>query len=137
MNETVTDGIQIARSSRTAKVCSESASYCSHLLRQGRGFPLYAPGPPGNLPVEYQRNGVAIGDVGRVTPDGVFDFFFNIYLHAENPINANFVPDDFSPLARYSPRDIGPREFEPGNYVSSTFIQVSDPNPFWHHLVLP
>ncbi|KAJ7917001.1 hypothetical protein B0H13DRAFT_343737 [Mycena leptocephala] len=49
------------------------------------------------------------------------------------PINANFVPDDFSPLAHYSPRDIGPREFEPGSYVSSAFIQVSNPNPFWHH----
>ncbi|KAJ7813836.1 hypothetical protein B0H13DRAFT_2465944, partial [Mycena leptocephala] len=56
-------------------IWSESASYCGQLLRQGRGFPLYVPGPPGNLP-EYQRNGVSIGDVGRVTPDGAFDFFF-------------------------------------------------------------
>jgi hypothetical protein len=69
-----------------------------------------------------------------VTPDGVFDFFFNIYLDAEDPINANFVPDNFSPLARYSPRDIGPREFDAGNYVSSTFIQVSDPNAYWEYV---
>ncbi|KAJ6561054.1 hypothetical protein DFH09DRAFT_921083, partial [Mycena vulgaris] len=102
---------------------SESASYCSHLLRQGRGFPLYVPGPPRNLPEEYQQRGVAIGDVGRVTPDGVFDFFFNIYQSADDPINANFVPEDFSPLARFNPRDVVPREWSPGTYVSSPLIQ--------------
>jgi hypothetical protein len=69
-----------------------------------------------------------------VTPDGVFDFFFNIYRDAEDPINANFVPDDFSPLARYSPRDIGPREFDAGNYVSSASIQVSDPDAYWEYV---
>ncbi|KAJ7841296.1 hypothetical protein B0H13DRAFT_1649247 [Mycena leptocephala] len=120
--------IQDAQSSCTG---SESASYCSHLLRQGRGFPLYTPGPPGNSPVEYQRNGVSIGDVGRITADGVFDFFFNIYLDAEDPINADFVPDDFVPLGLYKPRDVRPQEFDPGNWVSSAFIQVSDLDAHW------
>ncbi|KAJ7829809.1 hypothetical protein B0H14DRAFT_2263552, partial [Mycena olivaceomarginata] len=76
----------------------ESGSYCSHLLRQGHRFPLYVPRPQRSLPEEYQRNGVAIGDVGRVTTEGVFNFFFNIYLAADHPINANFVPKDFYPL---------------------------------------
>ncbi|KAJ6624711.1 hypothetical protein B0H10DRAFT_1750886, partial [Mycena sp. CBHHK59/15] len=61
--------------------------YSSQLLRQGRGFPLYVPEPQRNLPEEYQTRGISIGDVGRVTPEGIFDFFFNIYLPAHHPIN--------------------------------------------------
>ncbi|KAJ6562013.1 hypothetical protein B0H19DRAFT_943299 [Mycena capillaripes] len=109
-------------------IYSESANYCSHLLRQGRGFPLYVPGPQPNLPNEYLQNGVAIGDVGRVTPAGVFDFFFNIYLDAADPINANFVPDDFYPLARYVPRDVVSQEWTAGSYVSSPSIQGWGPD---------
>ncbi|KAJ7843054.1 hypothetical protein B0H14DRAFT_2265648, partial [Mycena olivaceomarginata] len=52
------------------------------LLHQKRGFPLYDPGPRQTLPQEYRNTGVAIGDVGRITPEGAFDFFFNIYLPA-------------------------------------------------------
>ncbi|KAJ7804236.1 hypothetical protein B0H13DRAFT_1744710 [Mycena leptocephala] len=72
---------------------SESEIYCNQLLCQKRGFPLYVPGPRRNLPAEYRTNGIAIGDVGRVTPEGIFDFFFNIYLSADHPINDNDVPE--------------------------------------------
>ncbi|KAJ7603735.1 hypothetical protein FB45DRAFT_709836, partial [Roridomyces roridus] len=75
-----------------------SQCYCNQLLFQGRGFPLYVPAPQGNLPPDYKHHGVSIGDVGTVTPQGVFRFFFNIYLPAEHPINHNDVPDNFSPL---------------------------------------
>ncbi|KAJ7762054.1 hypothetical protein DFH07DRAFT_739914, partial [Mycena maculata] len=103
-------------------VRTESGSYCIQLLSQGRGFPLYVPGPRMNLPAEYRRNGIAIGDVGRVTEDGIFDFFFNIYLSPENPINAN-VPEDFVPLASYDPIDIFQEDIDPGNYVSTPSVQ--------------
>jgi hypothetical protein len=63
-----------------------------------------------------------------VTTEGVFDFFFNIYLAADHPINANFVPEDFYPLTPYVSRDVLQVEFDPGNYVSSAFIQAWDPN---------
>ncbi|KAJ7798016.1 hypothetical protein B0H13DRAFT_1516052, partial [Mycena leptocephala] len=66
---------------------SESEIYSNQLLRQKRGFPLYVPGPRQTLPEEYRKSGVAIGDVGRITPEGSFDFFFNIYLAADHPIN--------------------------------------------------
>ena len=66
---------------------------------------------------------LGIGDVGRITPEGIFDFFFNIYLPSEHPINANFVPDDFHPLTRYVSRDIVHVEFDPGNYVSTSSVQ--------------
>ncbi|KAJ7227442.1 hypothetical protein GGX14DRAFT_511122, partial [Mycena pura] len=89
-----------------SEVLSESEIYCNQLLRRKRGFPLYVPGPQRNLPPEYQRCGVAIGDVGRVTPDGIFDFFFNIYLPANHPINANGVPDDFCPLPHYASKNV-------------------------------
>ncbi|KAJ7081759.1 hypothetical protein B0H15DRAFT_749167, partial [Mycena belliarum] len=102
---------------------SESESYCGQLLRQKRGFPLYVPGPQRNLPDVYRHTGVAIGDVGRVTSDGIFDFFFNVYLPADHPVNANNVPEDFSPLAPYIGRDVVHIDFEPGNYVSSPSVQ--------------
>ncbi|KAJ6624094.1 hypothetical protein B0H10DRAFT_765264 [Mycena sp. CBHHK59/15] len=110
----------------TDDVQTESELYCSQLLRQGRGFPLYVPGPQPNLPEEYRRRGIAIGDVGSMTPEGIFDFFFNIYLPSDHPINANVVPDDFSPLPRYLDRDVVKQDFDTGNYVSTP--SVHEPN---------
>ncbi|KAJ7807128.1 hypothetical protein B0H14DRAFT_2179246, partial [Mycena olivaceomarginata] len=76
----------------------ESDIYCIKLLRKKRGFPLYDPEPRRTLPLEYRRKGIEIGDVGRITPEGSFDFFFNIYLPADHPINNNDIPEGFSPL---------------------------------------
>ncbi|KAJ7458914.1 hypothetical protein FB451DRAFT_1372119 [Mycena latifolia] len=108
---------------------SDSRSYCAQLLRRGRGFPVYVPEPQRNLPQEYQRQGVTIGDVGRVTPEGIFDFFFNIYLDADNPINADNVPEGFSPLERYVSRDVISRKFGPGSHVSTPSVQKRDLEP--------
>ncbi|KAF8145400.1 hypothetical protein K438DRAFT_545667 [Mycena galopus ATCC 62051] len=108
---------------------SESGFYCSELLRRGRGFPLYVPGPQAGLPAEYRKRGVAIGDVGRVTQEGSFDFFFNIYRPADHPINAK-VPDDFVPLSPYDPDDVARHKFDPGNCVSSLAIaQIHGDSP--------
>ncbi|KAK7033461.1 hypothetical protein R3P38DRAFT_795399 [Favolaschia claudopus] len=103
-------------------VYSESGNYTSLLLRQGRGFPLYIPAPPANLSAAYRRKGVAIGDVGRVTPEGSFDFFFNIYLPRGHTINVN-TPPDFEPLLKYESVDVTRHNYEPGNYVSSPSAQ--------------
>ncbi|KAJ6592607.1 hypothetical protein B0H19DRAFT_898412, partial [Mycena capillaripes] len=100
--------------------------YCSQLLRRGRGYPVYVPGPQQNLPVEYQRDGIAIGDVGRITPKGIFDFFFNIYRAADDPINVDNVPEGFSPLKRYDPRDTVYLKFEAGNHVSTPSVRKRD-----------
>ncbi|KAJ7170942.1 hypothetical protein C8R43DRAFT_72172 [Mycena crocata] len=80
-----------------------------------------------NLP-EYQRNGVAIGDVGRVTPDGIFDFFFNIYLPPGHPINAN-IPEAFSPMVPFAPIDLVHLDFSPGSYISTSTVQKLDLDP--------
>jgi hypothetical protein len=85
---------------------------------------LYRPEPQKNLPDQYQRTGIAIGDVGTVTVEGDFDFFFNIYLEADNPINAN-VPQDFVPLLPYLSVDIKHYGFDPGNHVSTGIHKLS------------
>ncbi|KAJ7043797.1 hypothetical protein C8F04DRAFT_678477 [Mycena alexandri] len=108
---------------------SESEIYCNQLLRRKRGFPLHDPAPPQNLPAEYRKKGVAIGDVGRVTSEGCFDFGFNIYLPAEHPINNNDVPENFCPLTSYAPRDLFCKDYTPGNHLSTDSIQKVD----FHH----
>jgi hypothetical protein len=102
---------------------SESEIYCNQLVRRKRGFPLYVPGPQPNCPAEYQKTGVSIGDVGRITEEGIFDFFFNIYLPADHPINNNDVPEDFAPLRHYFSKDVLDLPYRPGNYVSTSSVQ--------------
>ncbi|KAJ6568694.1 hypothetical protein B0H19DRAFT_909469, partial [Mycena capillaripes] len=92
------------------------------------GFPLYDPEPRQTLPLEYRISGVAIGDVGRITPEGSFDFFFNIYLPADHPINNNDVPEDFCPLALHESRDVYNRSYLAGNHISTSSVQRLDKN---------
>ncbi|KAF8133077.1 hypothetical protein K438DRAFT_1641830 [Mycena galopus ATCC 62051] len=87
----------------------------------GPGVPLIHPKPPGNLPAQYRRKGVAIGDVGTVTAEGVFDFFFNIYLPADDPINED-IPEDFVALPPYREKDVIYDHIDPGDYVASPSI---------------
>ncbi|KAJ7289133.1 hypothetical protein C8J57DRAFT_426744 [Mycena rebaudengoi] len=101
---------------------TESDIYTSQLLRQGRGFPLYVP-EPRSFPEEYRTRGISMGDVGRVTSGGIFDFFFNIYLEADHPINANGVPKDFSPLPPYLAQDVFHLDWPPGDHVSTPSVQ--------------
>lgn len=104
---------------------SESEIYSNQLLRRKRGFPMYVPGPRLNTPAEYQTSGVAIGDVGRVNPEGTFDFFFNIYLSSDHPINAN-TPEGFTPMSPYTPADLLRLVYDPGNFVSTSSVQKLD-----------
>ncbi|KAJ6463969.1 hypothetical protein C8R45DRAFT_877963, partial [Mycena sanguinolenta] len=99
---------------------TESQSYCSQMLRQGRGFPLYDPDPQSSLPRKYRKHGVAIGDIGAITSEGAFDFLFNIYLRADDPKK---VPRDFDPLPLYDPVDISHHAFHPGNCVSTSSVR--------------
>ncbi|KAJ7252903.1 hypothetical protein C8J57DRAFT_1661007 [Mycena rebaudengoi] len=105
---------------------SDSEVYCRQMLRQKRGFPLYEPAPQTNLPVEYQKCGVSIGDVGSITPEGIFDFYFNIFLSAEHPVNANDTPADFSPMSPYGSKDVVQLHYDPGEHVSTSTIRRLD-----------
>jgi len=72
--------------------------YHDDLLTQGRGSPLWFPGPTPSLSQAYRQDGVNIGDVGIMKADGPFDFLFNIFMPADHPINSEGVPDLFQPL---------------------------------------
>jgi hypothetical protein len=109
------------------QVFSHSKVYCSEMLRQDRGFPLYQPAPQKNLSEEYQRHGISIGDVGTVTPEGIFDFFFNIFRSPTDPLNANGTPEGFRPMEpAYESKDIIDLELDPGNYVSALTVRRQD-----------
>ncbi|KAJ7696187.1 hypothetical protein B0H14DRAFT_2650288 [Mycena olivaceomarginata] len=101
---------------------SDCEIYCSQLLRRQRGFPLYDPSPRQTLPMEYQRSGVAIGDVSRINSEGSFDFFFNIYLPADDPINQK-VPKNFRPLMQYDSGEVYGNLYYPGCHVSTSSVQ--------------
>ncbi|KAJ7067226.1 hypothetical protein C8F01DRAFT_1341938, partial [Mycena amicta] len=79
------------------------------------------------LPAAYRRRGICIGDVGRVTPEGDFDFFFNIYLPEDHPINNNYLPGGFCPLKRFDERDISTYNFKRGSVVSES-VQAQCPD---------
>ncbi|KAJ6472584.1 hypothetical protein C8R45DRAFT_1164303, partial [Mycena sanguinolenta] len=88
---------------------SRCENYVNQMLRQRRGFPLYIPG------VAQVSDGIKIGDVGTVTPEGLFIFLFNIYLDADNP------------LPRYNDnQDIITIPYAPGDYVSSSSFPGGD-----------
>ncbi|KAK6980636.1 hypothetical protein R3P38DRAFT_3117447 [Favolaschia claudopus] len=126
-NVTVNNYVSQPNSASTQISCfvddtfSESEIYCKQLIRQKRGFPLYD-----------QNHGVTLhqSDVGRITAEGAFDFFFNIYLPAEHPINNHNVPENFYPLAPFHPLDVYDQEHLAGSHVSTSSVQRMDPGIF-------
>ncbi|KAF7328031.1 Pleiotropic drug resistance ABC transporter protein [Mycena kentingensis (nom. inval.)] len=105
------------------EVLSDTDLYCEQLWPKRRGFPLYVPMPQRNLPPEYLIEGVSIGDVGMVTPEGFWDFFFNVFRPADHPINVGRVPEGFTPLHPYGELDLHNLEFEPGTSACSSSVQ--------------
>jgi hypothetical protein len=80
------------------------------------------PEPNDDLLSEYHSKGTSIGDVSIITPDGSFDFIFNICIPASNPVNCFGVPDGFKV-------DIGSGDISlkrnmhlPGSDISSTHV---------------
>ncbi|KAF9260084.1 hypothetical protein L218DRAFT_626576 [Marasmius fiardii PR-910] len=80
------------------KLAQPSQIYARALYTLGRGCPLWIPEPNDELPVEYLEGGIRIGDVGVLRTDGSFGFIFNACCTANDPVNANGVPDGFQPL---------------------------------------
>ncbi|KAF5389029.1 hypothetical protein D9757_005019 [Collybiopsis confluens] len=74
-------------------------TYARLLLLHGHGYPLWIPEPNAVLPEEYLSSGIRIGDVGFITPDGSFDFLFNVFLPEDHIINQwRGVPEGFTEL---------------------------------------
>jgi len=98
------------------------------LRRKGRGFALYIPQPNRRLPIAYRRVGICIGDVGVITPDGGFNFLFNICVPHDDPANPSILPQGFSPL-QPALTDVDVVEFSqysPGSYLASTSIEKKE-----------
>lgn len=72
--------------------------YTDCLLPLKHGYPLYRPEPDQGLPDAYRVEGVSIGDIGIITPEGYFDFLFNMcrtdsVASDSNPVNQYGIPD--------------------------------------------
>ena len=73
---------------------SKSYYYASCMLEHKHGYPLYAPEPDQNHPMDYRKTGIRIGDVGLITGDGSFDFLFNVCGENQD-VNPSKLPDSF------------------------------------------
>ncbi|EDR00082.1 uncharacterized protein LACBIDRAFT_314820 [Laccaria bicolor S238N-H82] len=97
--------------------------YVEHMLPYRYGFPLWFPQPKSSLPIEYQKHGIDIGDVGLITADGSFEYLFNIWRPRDDPLNPQDLPDDFDtfqrPLRRVSGQDV----FDPCSALCSGAIK--------------
>ncbi|KAF8996273.1 hypothetical protein BDQ17DRAFT_1217796, partial [Cyathus striatus] len=88
--------------------------YIEHMFPLKHGFPLWFPEPDSSCSVEYCCKGVLVGDVGVITSDGGFDFLFNIWLEAQDPINPDDLLEDFNSLPCPVQRIIPQAAFVPG-----------------------
>ncbi|ESK91073.1 hypothetical protein Moror_9594 [Moniliophthora roreri MCA 2997] len=105
--------------------CSDSEVYARMLPNKKKGYPLWNPGVSDDLPSEYRKTGVSIGDVGTIDEDGGFQYFFNILLPANHPSNggAQRVPTGFSPLSASRSLDLcterRSNQYAPGTHIAN------------------
>ncbi len=87
--------------------------YSREMLALGVGYPLYMPSPSKSLPMAYRKQGMRVGDIGVIAPNGAFDFLFNACRQREEPdgaVNPVALPEGFELLdvdinvyVRYNP----------------------------------
>jgi len=101
--------------------------YYLQLLAKQRGSPMWIPGPDMNLPTEYRRDGIRIGDVGILCRSEGFSFLFNIFLPADHPINEGKVPSGFEPFEASNLRHELKKQvvFGPKSYLTSASVSTS------------
>jgi hypothetical protein len=104
-----------------------SEVYARLLLPKRHGYPLFIAEPDDSLPLEYRTKGTSIGDVGIITPDGSFDFAFNICVPADDPVNCYRVPDGFEQVI-LDPDDVSllSNMHPPGSDVSSASVRKTN-----------
>jgi hypothetical protein len=102
---------------------SEVASevYARRLLPKGHGYPLWVPEP---YVQQYREKGISIGDVGVITTSGAFNFFFNICLPLDDPVNRR-APADMEVVELVDHDDVItlPHMHTKGGYVASSSME--------------
>src|SRR5262245_41933559 len=74
---------------------SLSDIYTRRLLQEGHGYPLWIPEPNVYLNDDYKEVGTCVVDMGVVTPDGQFDYLFNVCKPANHPVNLGKTLENF------------------------------------------
>lgn len=117
----VNNGVQASTEERESPI----ARYQRHLLVERHGSPLWSPQPHRRLPLSYRQKGISVGDIGVITPQGSFDFLFNICLPRGHPSNPEVLPVGFSPV-NLLPTDICElREHDSGSCLLTPSIEKS------------
>ncbi|KAJ6453004.1 hypothetical protein C8R47DRAFT_262245 [Mycena vitilis] len=108
-------------------------------VTRGKGYPMWCPSPNSaeQVPIPHRKHGISLGDVGLVTPNGGFDFMFNIFAAKNDPLNGNGknVPDGFSPCSwshdkRKSSMPAGTTVSSPDIDVAVGALPMLHPSPF-------
>ncbi|KAK0186355.1 hypothetical protein F5146DRAFT_935682, partial [Armillaria mellea] len=73
--------------------------YVRMLMPKGHGYPLWIPNPSDDLPDEYKRVGMQIGDLGYLDAGGGFVYLFNVGKAIDDPVNVGRTPPGFVPLS--------------------------------------
>jgi hypothetical protein len=92
----------------------DSEVYLRLMLNHKQGYPLYRP-EPNRGSIEYRKRGARIGDVGRITPEGAFDFLFNVDSSQASLVNPPILPRDFETIPPIG--IISEGYFEPGQHL--------------------
>ncbi|KAF8989833.1 hypothetical protein BDQ17DRAFT_1256484, partial [Cyathus striatus] len=101
--------------------------YIEKMLPLKNGYPMCFPQPAQDLPIEYRRKGVSIGDVGVITRSGGFDFLFNVLLPAQHPINLPAcLPNEFDPVSLPMLRTTSHTSADPGDSKFTSLRVDSD-----------
>lgn len=85
-----------------------------------------------SLPVLNRTLGVSLGDVGVLDPEGSFEFLFNIFRNASDPINtAVGVPEGFTPFERPKGSGLEYVQWNGGSYLASPSMDRVDDGCNW------
>lgn len=110
-------------------------TYSRSLLSSGNGFALWdvtgshLRGASRLEEAAVLSDGLSIGDVGMLDPQGQFVFVFNIFTPAAEAIHPGNVPEDFEtlqpPLDTAAEVKTLPDYFKPGSIIASEGVNVN------------
>ncbi|KAH9482338.1 hypothetical protein JR316_0004436 [Psilocybe cubensis] len=94
----------------------------------GNGFSFW-PGSNAILPEPYTQRTIEIGDVGYIDPEGNFNFVFNLFLPADDPLNQLWqdeLPQGYIPLDPPCESEISriPGYYPPGSVIVTKGVDV-------------